>query len=218
MNRVKIDMIHDLVCSWCAIGYQHLSTAATELGVELQFSYLPHQLNPDMKPDGMDIGEYFKLTHGWTEEKHDQYRQQLIATAELAGVNIDFRNRTRYFNTHLAHRLLANASAEGVARKLHEILLTAYHSYGLNISNPEVLTELANRAGLSDNAIFQALDVHRACPLYEQALARRAEFATPSVPAWVMNGTELIIGSQSRTYFKEYLQNLLNLQNERRAS
>lgn len=221
MSKVNIEMIHDLVCSWCAIGFRHLTGAAEALGIELEISYLPHQLNPNMKAEGMDIREYFKRTHGWSDEKHNSYREQLVVAAETAGVKLDFRYRTRYFNTHLAHRLLAEAHAEDpageLARNLHEILLQAYHAYGLNISELGVLTELAGRAGVSSRASERALDSNQSSAAYDQAVARRSEFITPSVPAWVVNGSELIIGSRTRAFFEDYLQNLIDIQSERRA-
>lgn len=218
MSTVKIAMIHDFVCSWCAIGYQHLMAAADELGMELELAFLPHQLNPDMQTEGMDIREYFKLTHGWSDAKHEQYREDLVATAKDAGVHIDFRYRTRYFNTHLAHRLMAEANAEGVDRNLHEIVLSAYHAHGLNISKPDVLVELAGRAELSEDATTRALDLSNTCFLYNKAVSRRAEFNTPSVPAWIVNDKKLIVGSHSRDFFKALLQNQHNHQLEKRTS
>lgn len=218
MNKVKIEMIHDFVCSWCAIGYQHLITAADELNMEVEIAFLPHQLNPDMQTEGIGIREYFKLAHGWSDAKHEQYRENLIATGKDAGVDIDFRYRTRYFNTHFAHRLMAEAEAEGVARNLHEIILSAYHARGRNISKPDVLVELANRAELSDDATTRALDLSYTSLLYNKAVSRRAEFNTPSVPAWVVNDEKFIVGSHSRDYFKAFLQNQHKLELEKRTS
>lgn len=33
-NTVKIDIISDVVCPWCIIGYNHLKAAINELGIE----------------------------------------------------------------------------------------------------------------------------------------------------------------------------------------
>ncbi len=41
MSAVKIEMSHDVVCSWCAIGYKHLTDAITDLGIEADIRYLP---------------------------------------------------------------------------------------------------------------------------------------------------------------------------------
>lgn len=45
---IKIEMIHDLVCSWCPIGYQHLKQALAWLIDEIQASvqFLPFALHP----------------------------------------------------------------------------------------------------------------------------------------------------------------------------
>lgn len=217
MNTLTIEMIHDVVCSWCAIGFKHLEGAIEELGVNVNIRYLPHELNPTMDNAGVEISEYFKQTHGWSDQKHDHYREQLIATASEAGVNIDFRYRTHYFNTHLAHRLMAEAEVEELAGKLHRSLLNAYHAQGANISDVAILAELAREVGMSSNAITRALDLEQTSLAYNIAATRRAQFTTPSVPAWVVNEKDLIIGSNSREFFKDYLQNLINKQTQKEA-
>ena len=48
MQQLKIEMIHDLVCSWCPIGYRNIKQAidilADQLSINLHF--LPYELNP----------------------------------------------------------------------------------------------------------------------------------------------------------------------------
>ena len=208
MSAVKIEMIHDFVCSWCAIGHKYLTDAINDLGIDIEMHYLPHELNPSMGREGMEIRKYFMVTHGWPDEKHDKYRAQLIKTSEEAGVNIDFSHRTHYFNTHLAHRLLAEAEAEGLGKTLHGRMLTAYHAHGINISDSAFLTDLAFRVGVSNEATNRALDPSETSVLYNQALRRRSGLFTTSVPAWVINGENLIIGSKSSEFFRDYLETL----------
>ena len=52
MQTLKIEMIHDVVCSWCHIGYYNISRALESLSSEVsaEIHYLPFQLNPDMGP------------------------------------------------------------------------------------------------------------------------------------------------------------------------
>ncbi len=60
MQTLKIEMIHDVVCSWCHIGYQNISKALERLSNEIsaEIHYLPFQLNPDTGPLGVDIVEH----------------------------------------------------------------------------------------------------------------------------------------------------------------
>ena len=36
MKHVKVEMIHDLVCSWCPIGYNNLKRAADSLSNRIE--------------------------------------------------------------------------------------------------------------------------------------------------------------------------------------
>ncbi|MFL0839795.1 DsbA family protein, partial [Vibrio parahaemolyticus] len=53
-NTVKIDIISDIVCPWCIIGYNHLKAAINELGIEdrIDIEWQPFELNPDMPAEG----------------------------------------------------------------------------------------------------------------------------------------------------------------------
>ena len=48
---LKIDIVSDVVCPWCTIGYKRLEKAITELGVEDQvdITWQPFELNPKLK-------------------------------------------------------------------------------------------------------------------------------------------------------------------------
>ena len=209
MNNLYIEVVHDIVCSWCAIGFKHLTDALDDLGVEADIKFIPQQLNPSMGPRGMKIEQYFKMIHGWSEKKHNDYRKSLNKVIEASGTNIDFSHRTHYFNTFLAHRLTAEAEFEGLGRALHQQISVAYHARGENISDPKVLRDLATKVGLTTAASERALDRRQTSLAYEVAVKRRSEFSVASVPAWVINGEDLIVGSKSRAFFKEYISTFL---------
>ncbi len=53
MQPVRIDIISDIACPWCAIGYARLELAMQQLKAEMTFTVEWHafELNPD--PMGM---------------------------------------------------------------------------------------------------------------------------------------------------------------------
>jgi len=209
MSTVKIEMIQDIVCSWCAIGYQYLNDALKDTGIKAEFSYLPHELNPDMPAEGIEIEHYFTSVYGWSQHKHDIYRRQLIETAKSAGVVMDFRYRTHYYNTRLAQQLLVAAEAEGKGRLAYETLLKAYHAKGINIAQVQEISRIGQELAISENAMEQVLNPELELDLFTQAKQRRAKFDTPSVPAFIFNDQHLVVGSQSRKFFREYLEQLI---------
>ena len=51
-KKLKIEMIHDIVCSWCPIGYRNIKTAIDSLNIEVDFHFIPFELNPEMEERG----------------------------------------------------------------------------------------------------------------------------------------------------------------------
>ena len=41
-QKIKIDIVSDVVCPWCAVGYKRLSTAIEELDMEDEVSIVFH--------------------------------------------------------------------------------------------------------------------------------------------------------------------------------
>jgi len=53
-EKVKIDIVSDVVCPWCLIGYKRLELAISEMGIEdaIEIEWHPFELNPDMPSEG----------------------------------------------------------------------------------------------------------------------------------------------------------------------
>ena len=220
MKKIKIEMIHDVVCSWCNIGYHHINGALQSMGIETDFHYLPFEINPELDLNGIEITDFFIHYKGWNETKLQTYRRDLLEKAGVAGAKIDFNCRTHYFNTHLAHRLIAEAEEQNLGRPLHESLLHAYHAKGANISDPSALREIGLALGMDAKRIDIALDKHQTSHAYNQAVRRSKAFSVQTVPAFIFNDVELIVGSQSKSYFENYFTKFtteslaLNMENE----
>lgn len=71
MKRLKIEIIHDVVCSWCPVGYQNLRQALENMRgeIEAQWYFLPFELNPGMPAEGQEIEQHLMERYGWSAEK-----------------------------------------------------------------------------------------------------------------------------------------------------
>lgn len=96
MKNLNIEMIHDVVCSWCPIGYANIKQAINNLNINADIYFLPFELNPHMDAVGEAINEHLEKRYGWNEAKRKGYRQNLLAVAQQAGVEMDFSKRTHY--------------------------------------------------------------------------------------------------------------------------
>ena len=59
-KAMKIDFVSDVSCPWCIIGLGGLEEALARVGdlVEATITLQPFELNPDMPPEGQNLGEH----------------------------------------------------------------------------------------------------------------------------------------------------------------
>ncbi len=209
MKALKIEMIHDLVCSWCPIGYTNLKNALSNLKIEADFHFLPSELNPLMGENGEDINEHLASRYGWSQIKQKDYRAHLLAVAVEAGVAMDFSKRTHYYNSNKGHRLMHYCEEKNLQQAMNEMLMDAYFRRGLDLNNIQVLLDLAEQLGLNRVETQYALTSNEGI----QALARKEKrvqsLGLGSVPAFILNGDTVVTGSNSVGAFEEALVSLM---------
>ncbi len=205
MKALKIEMIHDVVCSWCPIGYANLKQALKNQGFKADFNFLPFELNPEMDDEGEDISLHLEQRYGWSESKRKDYRQHLLTMADGAGIEMDFSKRTHYYNTHKAHRLMHWCAEFNKQQAMNELLIAAYFKQGLDVNNTQVLLDLAERLGLERSQAEQALvSTTTEQPLLLK-IQRVERTKITSVPAFIFNNHTLVTGSNSVEYFEQAL-------------
>jgi len=209
MKTLKIELIHDLVCSWCPIGYNNLKQALINLNIEADLYFLPSELNPNMGEKGEEIKAHLAGRYGWSETKQKDYREHLLAVANEAGVAMDFSKRTHYYNSNKGHRLMQWCEGHNMQQAMNELLMDAYFKRGLDINNTQVLLDLAEQLGLNRLTTEQALTSDAVTQALVRKQKRVKSLGLSSVPAFILNGDTLITGSNSVGFFEETLVALM---------
>ena len=110
----------DVSCPWCAIGLKSLEQAlervAPDVTAELHFQ--PFELNPNMAPEGQDIGEHLTEKYGSSPAQQEQAREMIRQRGAEVGFDFAMGKRDRIYNTFDAHRLLHWAEGEGKQKEL----------------------------------------------------------------------------------------------------
>ena len=210
MNKLKIEMIHDAVCSWCPIGYANLKQALKNLEIDVDFHFLPFELNPELDVQGEDINDYLGQRYGWSESKRRDYRQNLLAVAEQAGVAMDFSKRTHYYNTNQSHQLIHWCEGFDKQQAMNELLIDAYFKQGLDINNSQVLLNLVEQLGLDRSQAEFALNSAATKQQLAIKKQRVQQAKIISVPAFIFNNSNLVTGSNSVEYFEQALTAINN--------
>jgi predicted DsbA family dithiol-disulfide isomerase len=205
MNTLKIEMIHDVVCSWCPIGYANLKQALRNLNIKADFYFLPFELNPEMSEEGEDISQHLERCYGWSERKRKEYRKQLLSVADQAGVVMDFSKRTHYYNTQKAHRSIHWCEGFNKQQAMNELLIDAYFKQGLDINSSQVLLNLVEQLGLDRSQAEAALNSVATRQQLAIKKQRVQQIDITSVPAFIFNNSTLITGSNSVEYFEQAL-------------
>jgi predicted DsbA family dithiol-disulfide isomerase len=209
---MRIDVVSDVACPWCAIGVSALERALTRIGHdlgELEVHFQPFELNPTMGPEGADATQYLTEKFGLSPEQLATNRARIEERGSAEGFT--FGARSHVWNTFDAHRLLHWASVEGppgAQRSLKRALLAAYHGGGRNIGSREVLLELAGQAGLPAARAREVLERGEFAEEVRQAERFWQGIGIHSVPAVIVDRKHLISGGQPSEVFERALRQI----------
>jgi predicted DsbA family dithiol-disulfide isomerase len=193
--RIQVDVISDVVCPWCFIGYRQLEKALAIAGLEGDIRWHPFELNPQMAPEGEDIAEHIQRKYGATPAQSAATRGQMKAIAEPLGIDFSGRSK-RIWNTFKAHQLLLWAQETGKQTALKLALFRAYFTAGENVSDEAVLLDAVDAAGLSRTQAAEILADGRFADAVRALESRWYEMGISGVPAMILNEKGLIIGAQ----------------------
>ena len=164
MTLIPVSITSDFICPWCYIGESRLARAATALAeqsadeINLDITWRPFELNPDMPAEGMDRQAYRTAKFGSLEYSR-RLDAQVAQAGKLDGLAFNYDRITRTPNTRRAHRLVWWAGGNGhKPDDLVERLFQAYFVEGRNLASLDVLTQIAAQAGLGGPAAAAFLD------------------------------------------------------------
>jgi len=200
-GAVRVDIVSDVVCPWCIIGYKQLDRAAAVTGVPADIHWHPFELNPDMAPEGENLREHLAAKYGTTPDQSRKARARLTAIGAELGFTFDYADDMRMVNTFRAHQLLHWATTQGRQHALKMALFGAFFTDRRDLHAPEVLADAAADTGLDRDEALAVLADGR----YAQAVRNEEFFWTArgiqGVPAMVFNGRHLVTGAQgAETY------------------
>lgn len=210
---ITVDIVSDVVCPWCIIGYKKLEQAMQRFEGQAQFALTWHafELNPGMPPEGQDINEHMAQKYGVTPAQSKDNRDRLRS----AGANLDFtfnyHENMRMVNTFDAHRLLHWAGEmtddpdKQTALKL--ALFKAHFTDGKNVSDHNTLVTIAGEVGL-DPARAQAILASDEYASQVRAVEAGWEDRFISgVPAFIFDKKFMVPGAQDSDVFARIIEN-----------
>lgn len=207
---LRIDIVSDVVCPWCIIGYRQLARALDELdGVfDVQVHWQPFELNPNMPTEGQDTREHLAQKYGTSSEQSRQARDRLSALGESLGFKFDYFDGMRIYNTFKAHQLLHWAAEQGRQTELKMALFEAFFSRRENVGDNAILAEVAQRVGLSDTEAMAVLESARYAQTVREEQARWLDREVHAVPMFFFNDGYPVPGAQEAETFVRILKRI----------
>ena len=209
---LRIDLVSDVVCPWCIIGFTQLQRALTQLGdeVEVDLHWHPFELNPQMPAEGQELREHLAQKYGTSVAQSQAARARLTQIAESLGVEFRFYEGMRMHNTFRAHQLLHWAGEQGKQTELELALFESNFSRGENVDDPEVLAGAAGRAGLDEDGARAVLHDGRYVDIVREEQRFWLSKGIHAVPSFILDGRYLIPGAQDPEVFVAALRRLLD--------
>ena len=205
-QAVRVDIVSDVVCPWCVIGWRQLARASEETGVPLDVHWHPFELNPDMGPDGENLSDHVARKYGSTPEQSSGARRRIVEMGAALGFDFAYGPRTRMWNTFLAHQLIDWAGTEDKAHETNLALFESFFTRGENVSDLGVLVSTAKRVGLDPAAARRVLETReRAAPVREKQ-AFWVERGISGVPAMIFDRRRMVPGAQGEETFAVILR------------
>lgn len=202
--KILIELIHDVICSWCPIGLQNIRAAMTALDQDIDFelNFLPYELNPEMPPEGEPIEQHLTRRNGWTQDQFAKYADMVVDKAAAVGLTYDYSKRTHYYNTAKAHRLIDFAEQTGQHVEVVDALTKAYFRDGIDISRTETLVKLATQNDLDPAAANEVLNATAISSSLRVKHQRVRSLSVKSTPSLLINQQVFVQGSNSAEYFE----------------
>ncbi len=210
MATLQIDIISDVVCPWCVIGYGRLKRAIAELqpAVDLSVTWHPFELNPDMPETGENLREHVAKKYGAKLEDSIKARAMLTEHGKDVGFNFNYFDEMKMLNTFNCHQLLHWAKDSGLQNALSEALFEHFFSNRGDFSHGALL-EVVKSVGLDIEEAKSVLETNRFEADIRAIEQQWHQQGIHSVPLFIFNNKKALSGAHEIDTFKQLLSELI---------
>jgi predicted DsbA family dithiol-disulfide isomerase len=210
-EKIKIDIVSDIVCPWCTIGFKRLEKAIIALDIEDQvaITWQPFELNPNMPVQGQNVTEHISEKYGATLEQQKASKKNMTEVGAELDFKFDYFDEMRMVNTFDAHILLEYASTFDKQTELKMRFTTAFFSERKDVSNRDILKQALLDVGLNAEEGIAKLENETARNKIRTKQEYWKSLGVNSVPTIVFNRKSAVTGAQPMATFKEVLNELI---------
>lgn len=205
---LTLDIISDIACPWCAIGYYRLKAALDKMGQEAEIVWHPYEINPHLDVAGTNLIDNIIYKYGMTVDQVREMRAKLTGLGAEVGFSFNYSDDMQVQNSLRAHQLVHWAKQFG-SDKSHAIklaLLEAFFTHRKNIADIETLAALATEQGLDGQAATEMLEQDALLAEVQAVAGAWKQQGISGVPSIVANRKYLTTGAQTVDGYVQWLQ------------
>ena len=209
--NMKIEVWSDYACPFCYIGEKRLQKAIKELdvAVKVEVEFKSFELDPTASNEvESETIERFALKYGMSREDAANRVEQISMMGRREGIDFKYAT-TRYTNTFDSLRLTKLAQECG-----HDEIVTklfdAYFTKNLELSDHQVLKQIASECGLDENEVDDLLKGDRYAAEVREDEKEAAMYGIHGVPYFLINGKYSLSGAQPTHVIKEAIESIID--------
>ena len=210
-EALRIDVISDVVCPWCVIGYGRLKHALTKFNnqIVVDIHWQPFELNPNMAIEGENLRSHLAAKYGTTLEGSIKARAMLTEEGEKVGFSFNYFDEMKMLNTHDCHQLILWASSTGRQTALVEALFEQFFTAQGEFDHTALIS-IAEKVGLDKTEAKRILDQQEFSEEVQEIESQWHQQGIHGVPLFIFNGERALSGAQDVATFERAIQQYLN--------
>ena len=203
---VDVDIVSDVMCPWCIVGYRQLEQALAATGIGARIRWHPFELNQEMPPEGQNTAEHIAEKYGASPEQSAQNRKQLTDLGKSLGFDFNFTPESRIVNSFQAHQLLDFALSQGLQHPLKLALFKAHFTDARDVSDINVLVDVAEEVGLDAGPAREALETNERADVVRQKENYWMQNGIQGVPTICIGGKIVLTGAQEASVYADAIR------------
>ncbi|NQX63945.1 DsbA family oxidoreductase [Paenibacillus qinlingensis] len=207
---MQVEIWSDFACPFCYIGKRRFEQALAEFEHrdQVQVVYRSFELDrhaPKSVPH--DVYDMLSSRYGMSRQEAITMNEQMRRQAAADGLDFQFDSLV-LTNTFDAHRLRLFAEQHGQGAAISELLFRAYFTESTNISDHDVLADIAAAVGIDREEALSVLASDQFAQSVRTEEENGSRMGIRGVPYYVINSKHAISGAQASGVYLNAMQQL----------
>ncbi|MFM2225801.1 MAG: hypothetical protein RJA07_2003 [Bacteroidota bacterium] len=209
---MKVEIWSDVMCPFCYIGKRKFEKALSQFddknNIEIEWKSFQLDATIESQPN-KTINEYLAERKGISAERAKQMNDHVTQMAAAEGLEYHL-DKAVVANSFDAHQFVQFAKTKNKGNEAEEALFKAYFTDSKNISNHNLLLELAASIDLNTDELKNALQQNLFADKVKQDIYEASQIGVSGVPFFVFDNKYAVSGAQPSETFLQALQHSFN--------